>query len=84
MLSTSRALRPARRADGVLRVLHETLRACERARHVEAPVEAAEILGRLERFLERGFGETQGGREAFELARVDVGSFHARMLPSRG
>jgi len=37
--------------DGIQRIADETLRAAERSRHVKAVVEAAEILGCLERLL---------------------------------
>ena len=40
--------------DGLFRVPDEPLRTAEGARHVEAVVEVAEILGGLERLLERG------------------------------
>jgi hypothetical protein len=60
----------ARGVDGLERVPDETLRAADRARHVEAPIEAPEILRGLERFLERGLCEAERRRETFELARI--------------
>jgi nitroreductase len=64
-------------------VLHQALRAGDRARDVEAAVEAAEILGGLESLLERGFGQAQRGAEPLELALIDVARSHdGRMLAS--
>src|SRR3954452_11183957 len=67
------------RGHRFVRVLHEPLRPTDRARHVEASVEVAEVLGRLERFLERRLRETQCRGEALELTRVYVR--HARIIP---
>src|SRR5437868_351393 len=53
----------ARRVHRLERVAHETLRAAERARHVEPAVEAPEILRGLEGLLERGLCEAESGGE---------------------
>jgi hypothetical protein len=67
-----------RRLDGFVRVLHESLRAADRARDIEALVEVAEILRGLERLLERGLRETQGRPQPFELAGVDLAARYSR------
>jgi phosphate uptake regulator len=64
--------------DRLERVADEALRAAERARDVEPPVEATEVLGGLERLLERRLRQAQRRCEPFELARVDVG--HRRII----
>ena len=71
-------LRLPRGVDRLERVPDEALRAGERARDIEAPVEAAEVLGGLERLLERGLREAQRRCEPLKLARVDVG--HKRII----
>ena len=71
----------ARRVHRLERVAHETLRAAERARHVEPAVEAPEILRGLEGLLERGLREAESGGEPFELASVDIG--HGLMMRQR-
>ncbi len=48
-----RMLGPTRGIHGFERIPDEALRAADSAGHVEAAVEAPEILRRLERFLER-------------------------------
>lgn len=54
------------------------MRATDRARHVEAPVEVPEILGGLERLLERGLGKTQRGPKTLELTLIDLVRCHQR------
>ena len=66
-------LRLPRGVDRFERISDQALRAAERARDIEAPVEAAEVLGGLERLLERGLREAQRRCEPLELASVDVG-----------
>jgi len=61
-------LRLARCIHGLERVPDEALRAAESTRHIEAAVKASEVLRGLERFLERGFGKAERGREPLELA----------------
>ena len=68
----------ARGVHRLERVSHESLRAPERARDIEAAVEAAEILRRLYRLLERGLRKTKCRRETLELARI--GLRHARII----
>ena len=65
---------------GLERVADKALRAADRARHVEAPVEAAEILRSLEGLLERRLREPKRGPEPLELSGVDVR--HAGMMRS--
>jgi hypothetical protein len=50
---------PARGVDRLERIFDEALRSAERARHIETPVEASEILRGLERLFEGGLRETQ-------------------------
>jgi hypothetical protein len=64
--------RLSRGVDRLKRVRHQSLRPTERARHVETPVEAPEILGGLQRFFERGLGEAQCRAQPLELARVYI------------
>lgn len=59
------------RAHRLVRVLHEPLRARDGAWDVEAPVEVPQVLGGIERLLERGFSEAQRRTETFELAGID-------------
>ena len=68
----------ARGVHGLERVTDETLRATDRARHVETTIEAAEILSSLERLLESGLREPKCGPEPLELSGVDL--CHARMM----
>jgi len=68
----------SRGVHGLVRVLHQTLGAGDGARYVEAPVEAAEILRGLERLLERGLREAQGGAQALELALIDPAFRYSR------
>ena len=65
--------------DGIQRIADETLRAAERSRHVKAVVEAAEILGCLERLLSRGLREAKRGPKTLELTGIDVA--HGRIIP---
>src|SRR3989454_11659189 len=71
-VSMSGTLRFTRRVDRLQRVSHEPLRTADSAWNVEPPIEAAEVLRRLERLLERGLRETEGGPEPLELARIDL------------
>jgi hypothetical protein len=57
--------------DRLVGVLDQALRAADGTRDVVATVEIAEILRGLERFLERGLRETQGGAQSFELTLID-------------
>src|SRR2546428_10215099 len=66
-------LRLSRRVHRIQRVADETLCTPERARHIEATIEAAQVLRGLEGLLERGLRETQRGRKSLELPRVDLG-----------
>jgi len=68
----------ARGVHGLVRVLHQPLRAADGAWDVEALVEVAEILRGLERLLEGGLRETQGRPQPFELAGVDRGACYSR------
>ncbi len=72
------SLRVTRGVDRLERVSDEALRAADGTRHVEASIEAAEILRSLERLFERGLREPKRGPEPLELSRVDV--CHARMM----
>ena len=65
-------LRLSRRVHRLQRIADETLRTPERARNIEATIEAAEILRGLEGLLERGLRETQRGPKPLELTRVDL------------
>ena len=67
-----------RRVYRFVRVLHQTLRAGDGARDVEAAIEAAEVLRGLERLLERGFREAQRRPQPFELAGVDRAPRYSR------
>src|SRR5439155_4035636 len=67
-----------RSVDRLVRVLHEPLRAGERAWDVEAPIEVTQVLGRLECFFKRGLGQPQRRSQPLELARVDL--FHRRII----
>src|SRR3989441_5111714 len=71
-VSINGTLRFSRRVDRLKRVSHEPLRTANSARNVEPAIEAAEVLRRLERLLERGLRETEGGPEPLELARIDL------------
>ena len=71
-------LRLTRRVDGFERVLDQPLRAAHRARHVEAAIEIAKILRRLERFFERRLREAKGGPESLEFARIYLA--HPRII----
>ena len=75
----------ARGGDRLFRVPDEPLRAPEGAGDVEAMIEVAEILGSLERLLERGARKPQRGRQPLELALVhahasDGATAHGHML----
>src|SRR5437016_625310 len=61
----------ARRGDRLFGIPDEPLRAAKGARHIEAMIEVAEVLRRLQRFLERGAREAQRGRKALELTLID-------------
>ena len=56
---------------GLERVADEALRAADRARHIEPPIEAPEILRSLKGFLERRLREPERRPEPLELARID-------------
>ena len=71
-------LSPAGGLHRLIRVLDQALRARDRAWDVETAVEVAEVLGRLERLLERRLREAQRRAEPLELAGVDV--CHARIM----
>jgi len=70
----------ARRGDRLFAVPDEPLRTAEGARHVEAMIEVAEVLGCLERLFERGARESQRRGETLELPLIDG---HRRMVPRR-
>lgn len=70
----------ARGVDGLVRVLDQPLGAGDGPWHVEAMVEVSEVLGGLERFLQRRFREAQCRAEPLELAGIDVG--HRAMMRS--
>ena len=70
----------AGRVHRLERVADETLRAADRTRHVETAVEVTQVLGGLERLLERGLREAQRGPQTLELARIDVA--HRRIIAS--
>ena len=69
-------LRLAGSVHGLVRVLNEALGAADGTRNVETMVEIAEILRSLERFLERGFRETQCGAQPLELTLIDLTRRH--------
>ena len=71
-------LRLPRGVDGFEGVLDESLRAADRPRHVESAVEIAEVLRRLESFLERGLRKSEGRTKALQLTRVDLA--HPRII----
>ncbi len=71
-------LRLSRRVDRLVGVLHETLGSADRARDIEATVEVAEVLRRLECFLERGLRKAQSRAESLELALIDLRRRHGR------
>src|SRR5947209_5217898 len=66
-VSVSGTLRFSRCVDRLQRVPDEPLRTADRAGHIEAAIEAAEIFRRLEGLLERGLRETEGRPEPLEL-----------------
>src|SRR3989442_13464002 len=71
-VSINGTLRFSRGVDCLESVPDEPLRATDGTRNVEPAIEAAEVLRRLERLLERGLRETEGGPEPLELARIDL------------
>jgi hypothetical protein len=77
------ALLLSRGLDRFVRVLHQALRAADRARDVEATVEVPEVLRSLERLLESRLREAQRGSESLEFALVYLrGRHQPQMLPS--